>query len=168
MSEFPGDVIREEMNERGWDFDRLTTETCPPTQEEWGIRRLSIEMYLALRGADDLMQSVRLGDMADHLAVAFGVEPQFFRNLETSWLLACREYERGRVAGRGEILAMVAKLPSPWKPDMFNQTAYCDWCGIHVALPVAGESEDTVYFSRVPHPDNDCLWAAATRPPEEA
>jgi len=78
----PAEIILDEMRERGWDIDRLASEMVSPgNAKEWGVTRLSWEMYLEVREP-----YVLLGDhMAGQLKKAFGVDTQFFLNLHENW-----------------------------------------------------------------------------------
>lgn len=61
-------------------------------------------------------------------------------------------YQRGLAAGRREVLARVAKLPSPiGKP--FGGWSACIWCGVEIERSGAWTAGD--------HPPNGCLWADA-------
>lgn len=80
----PSHYVLEEMDERGWDRDRLATEivkACP--HRDWGISRLAIDFFFAVGPTDS---ACRLGDMAEDLAAAFGTSAELFTNLEKSWL----------------------------------------------------------------------------------
>jgi plasmid maintenance system antidote protein VapI len=76
------EIIEEEMRERGWTITDLVMNMGPFADErEWGICQLSWEMFLEVREP-----CVVLGDvMAQQLADAFDVDPQFFTNLHEVW-----------------------------------------------------------------------------------
>lgn len=75
----PSEFIAEEMAARGWSRDRLAIEMGGDA----AINRLTLDLYFDL-GPDKT--NMRLGRSADDLARAFGVSPDFFRNLEKAWL----------------------------------------------------------------------------------
>lgn len=76
------EVIQDEMRERGWDLDRLVMEMGPHySAEEWGICKLSWELFLEVQEPNILLGEV----MAQQLADAFGVSPEFFINLHEEW-----------------------------------------------------------------------------------
>lgn len=76
------EVIQEELDTRGWTLDRLTTETEPEDDREWGIRRLALDFLMELGPTERRMT---IDGMADYLAVAFDVPSDFFRNIEAAW-----------------------------------------------------------------------------------
>lgn len=84
----PSVLIREEMDARGWTLDDLATQMV--AKRDWGITRLALDIYFACKDEPNC----RLGEhMADALAAAFGVDGDFFRNLEAQWLASARREE---------------------------------------------------------------------------
>lgn len=74
------EFLAEEMQARGWTRDRLAHEM---TKYDYGINRLSLDMLFADAEPGDC----RIGeDGAKRLGHAFGVDPQFFLNLEAAWI----------------------------------------------------------------------------------
>ena len=71
----PSEFIFEELTARGWTVDELAEK----------IGHNPLDMYLAV-GSDE--PGIRLADMADGLARAFGTSPDLWRNLEAAWLRA--------------------------------------------------------------------------------
>lgn len=76
------DLIQEEMAERKWSLDDLVMWMGPHfSEEEWGVCKLSWEIFFAVREAN-----VILGDeMAQQLSTAFGITPSFFTNFHEAW-----------------------------------------------------------------------------------
>lgn len=76
------DIVQDEMRERGWSLDTLVMNMGPFfTEQDWGVCKLSWEMFFAIREP-----YVVLGDtMAQQLADAFDVSPEFFTNLHEGW-----------------------------------------------------------------------------------
>ena len=76
------DLIQEEMAERKWSIDDLVMNMGPHfTEKDWAVCQLSWEMFFAVRGPN-----IVLGDvMAQQLADAFDVDPQFFTNYHEAW-----------------------------------------------------------------------------------
>lgn len=83
----PSVFIKEEMAERGWSLDDLVMNMGPHfSEKDWGICKLSWEMYLEI-GPENA--NMTLGqEMADELGDAFDVNPQTFLNLHESWMRA--------------------------------------------------------------------------------
>ena len=76
------ELIEEEMCERGWDLDRHVMEMGPFfTKQDWGICKLSWEMFLTVREPYVLLGDVMAGQLGD----AFGVSPRFFLNFHEMW-----------------------------------------------------------------------------------
>lgn len=80
----PAEYIREEMQERKWTpYDLALRMTIP----QFHLNLLAVEMYLACADEDfSERDNVRLGEMAEQFAQAFGVSPDFFANLERAFL----------------------------------------------------------------------------------
>ena len=78
VSEF----IREEMEARGWDRDRLASEMTPgASRREWGITRLTLDFLFESRG-----KKMFIGKKtANQLALAFGTSPELWANLDDAW-----------------------------------------------------------------------------------
>lgn len=76
----PSELIREEMDARGWDMDMLAMRMSP----EFGITRLTLDMYFEVGPTDPNMRIG--GQTAEGLARAFDVSAEYFLNLETAWL----------------------------------------------------------------------------------
>lgn len=79
----PSEILREELDARGWSIQDLAQRMPHANDHELGINMVTIEMYLAI-GMTTL--GARMGKLADELAVAFDVDPSFWRNLESAWL----------------------------------------------------------------------------------
>lgn len=77
----PSEYIQEEMDERGWDRDRLATAMMAADDDNWGIWRLAIDFYFEVGPTE---RNLRLDPEA--FARAFGVSPELFINLEAAWL----------------------------------------------------------------------------------
>jgi hypothetical protein len=80
----PSEVIVEEIEARGWSRDDLATAMMAADDDNWGLHRLSVDLYLEC-GPDDphlLMGS----DGAEGFARAFGTSVDLWRNLERQWL----------------------------------------------------------------------------------
>lgn len=76
----PSEYIADEMNARSWDkFDLSARMGGDPHRN-----LLMLDIYFAVGPTHG---NCRIGDvMANQLAVAFDVSPQFFLNLERAWL----------------------------------------------------------------------------------
>lgn len=80
----PTEFIEDELLARGWTADELAARMCEGKQENWGIHRLALDFYFEI-GPDDT--NMRLGEASTKaIASAFGVNPDFFTNLENAWL----------------------------------------------------------------------------------
>lgn len=77
------EILREELEARSWTIQDLAERMPHADDRELSVDMLALEMYLAV-GMTSL--GARMGTMADGLAVAFGVDPCFWRNLEAAWL----------------------------------------------------------------------------------
>lgn len=74
----PSIYIAEELSARGWSLDRLAREMGG----DFGVNRLALDLYFSQIASD----KARLGEIAEHLAVAFGTSAAVWRNLETAYL----------------------------------------------------------------------------------
>lgn len=80
----PSELIRDELTARGWTLDDLALRMAEGDREEFGIDRLALDFYFDM-GPDE--PSLRLGDhQARMIAAVFGVDADFFINLERAWL----------------------------------------------------------------------------------
>jgi hypothetical protein len=78
------DLIKEEMDERGWTIGDLVMNMGPHFSEtKWQICRLSWEMFFEIREPYVVLDQ----SMAQQLADAFGVNPHFFMNYHEAWRL---------------------------------------------------------------------------------
>lgn len=79
----PSVFIREEMEARSWDRDDLTTAMVGlADHREWGITRLALDFFFDCAPSDPRL---KMGDMAEKFAHAFGVSVELFTNLDTTW-----------------------------------------------------------------------------------
>lgn len=84
MKVHPSEIMTEEMESRGWDRDRLAVEMVSGSDDSYGIVRLALDLYFEVGPTDP---RVRIGARtAEQLGRAFGVSPEFFLNLERSYL----------------------------------------------------------------------------------
>lgn len=93
----PSEFIKDELDARGWTLDHLATLMTPADfgREEWGLNRLTLDFYFEIGPSDT---NLRIGEVtASRLAAAFDVSPDYFINLEKSWL-AWTETPAGRAA----------------------------------------------------------------------
>ena len=76
------ELIEDELKERGWDLDRMTTEAGPyESAQEWGISRVAWDLFMEVRSPNML-----LGERgARELGKAFDIDPQFFTNFHETW-----------------------------------------------------------------------------------
>ena len=76
------DLIKEEIAERKWSITDLVMNMGPHySEKDWDVCQLSWEMFLEVREP-----YIVLGDvMAQQLADAFDVDPQFFVNYHEAW-----------------------------------------------------------------------------------
>lgn len=75
----PSEYIKDELEARGWSISDLAKRI----PGDYGVNHLAIEMYLDC-GPEE--PDMRMGDMAEQIATAFGVSCTLFRNLENAWL----------------------------------------------------------------------------------
>ena len=71
----------DEMEERGWTTVDVALRMAQATGREYGIEKLIIDMALAVQEDGLLYDDTTIAG----LAAAFGVSPQFFRNLDAVW-----------------------------------------------------------------------------------
>jgi hypothetical protein len=76
------ELIEDELQERGWDLDRLTDEAGPyDSEHEWQVSRAAWDFFMEVREPNML-----LGDRGSiELGKAFDIDPQFFLNFHESW-----------------------------------------------------------------------------------
>lgn len=78
----PSEFIKDEMEARGWTLKDVAARMGVVPLHDYGLHYLALEMYFAVHEPN-----LRIGqDTADALGRAFGVNPQFFLNLEAAWL----------------------------------------------------------------------------------
>jgi plasmid maintenance system antidote protein VapI len=75
----PSIFIKEEMEARGWTIGDL----AKAMGGDYGINFVGLEFYLEL-GPEE--PGLRMNDTAVSISRAFGIDPDFFSNLERSWL----------------------------------------------------------------------------------
>jgi plasmid maintenance system antidote protein VapI len=76
----PSHFIAEELKARGWSVNRLAVAMGG---DSWNLNRFALDLYFTVGPTNP---ECRLGAMADDLADAFGVPPEFFHNMEAAWL----------------------------------------------------------------------------------
>ena len=81
----PSVFLIEEMEERGWDRDRLATEMMGLSDKlDWGVTRVSLDFYFEVGPGEP---GLRIVDVtAEAFARAFGTSKEFWINLEAAWL----------------------------------------------------------------------------------
>jgi hypothetical protein len=80
----PSYYVLEEMDERGWDRDRLAIEVVKARPDrDYGITRLAIDFFF---GVGPIDPRSRMGELANDFGAAFGTSSELFTNLERSWL----------------------------------------------------------------------------------
>lgn len=79
----PSEILREELDARGWSGQDLASRVYDPGTKEWSMMVLATEMYLA---CGPVTLAVRLGVFADELGKAFETGGDFWRALEAAWL----------------------------------------------------------------------------------
>ena len=83
VARHPSEIIREELEARGWRVQDL----CLAADCDTLVGRLSWDWYLALEPEIHGAESLVLGPvMAAQLAKAFGTSPEVWLNLERAWL----------------------------------------------------------------------------------
>ena len=76
------ELIEDELRERGWDLDIMTTMAGPyESIEEWDISRVAWDFFMEVREPYMLLGARG----AEELGRAFDVSPQFFLNFHESW-----------------------------------------------------------------------------------
>lgn len=75
----PSIFINEELEARGWSIADLAMRM----PGDFGINSVALEFYLTI-GPDE--PGLRMGDCAEGVSRAFGVDPDLFGNLERTWL----------------------------------------------------------------------------------
>lgn len=81
----PSSFIQDEMTARNWTRYRMAIAMAASSAGDPSISLLCLDLYLEV--GDDYA-NLRLGDMADEIAGAFGISRDFFINLENAWLAA--------------------------------------------------------------------------------
>jgi plasmid maintenance system antidote protein VapI len=77
----PSRFIRQELDERGWTTHDLASRMGGATPEEIGLDQLCVELYMQAQDKNLLLGP----QTAQKLGVAFGVDPEFFINLDQAW-----------------------------------------------------------------------------------
>lgn len=77
----PSEVIRDELKARGWSMAELARRL----PGDYGLNYVALDFYLTI-GAET--PDMRMGVYAEQIAAVFGVDLDFFSNLESSWLKA--------------------------------------------------------------------------------
>lgn len=85
----PSSFVLEELEARGWSLDRLAIEMGGDAS----LNRLALDFWIEVQQPNCVM-----GEMADQFAVAFGVSPELFKNLEAAWRASVGEAEAGKDA----------------------------------------------------------------------
>lgn len=76
----PSVFMREELDARAWTLDDLAREMGG----DFGVNRVGLDFYFLVGPKEPAM---RMGEeVIQQYAKAFGVSPDFFRNLENAWL----------------------------------------------------------------------------------
>lgn len=71
------DILQEEMDARGWTLEDVAVRM---TAKQLLINHLALQMFFSVRE-----KHIVLGDMADDLGAAFGIDPQLFINIHETW-----------------------------------------------------------------------------------
>lgn len=88
MSDHPSVLMREEMEARGWDLDRLATAMLAAEDGHWQAHRLALDLYFELGPTD---RAILMGqESAEAFARAFGTSPELWLSLHADW---CRSGE---------------------------------------------------------------------------
>lgn len=75
----PSELLKEELEARGWSIGDLARNM----DGDYGVNYVALEFYLDL-GPEEV--GLRMNSMAVDISKALGVDPDFFSNLERSWL----------------------------------------------------------------------------------
>lgn len=79
--------LREEMAARSWSEEVTAAAMGFTSKRDYQINLLALQMLLNVHDPD-----MHIGQqMADGLARAFGVDPQFLINLDEAWRAACKK-----------------------------------------------------------------------------
>lgn len=91
----PSELIRDEIEARGWSLDDLAMRMAGRDREQFGIQRLALDFYFDVGPTEP---DLRMGeDSARMMAAVFDVDTDYFINLERAWL-AWVESPNGRAA----------------------------------------------------------------------
>lgn len=91
----PSELIRDEIEARGWSLDELAMRMVGGDREQFGVQRLALDFYFECGPTEP---NLRMGDdSARMMAAVFDVSTDYFINLERAWL-AWVESPNGRAA----------------------------------------------------------------------
>lgn len=82
--EHPSVLVVEELEERGWDRDRLASEMVRGTDDSYGVVRLSLDFFFEVGPTDPYCQMGRV--MCAQMDRAFGTSDGFFQRLQGAYL----------------------------------------------------------------------------------